>query len=81
MITGRSYTLLPLQGEVFPVVLDYPGCRFACPGLSARWAFSPLHLMTPEYLILHIKLDTLINNCSRHQRLPLDDATNCDALV
>ena len=47
MITGRSYTLLPLQGEVFPVVLGYPGCRFACPGLSARWAFSPLHLMGP----------------------------------
>ena len=60
MITGRGYTLLPLQGEVFPVVLGYPGCRFACPGLSARWAFSPLHLMTPGYLILHIKLDTLI---------------------
>ena len=59
MITGRGYTLLPLQGEVFPV-LGYPGCRFACPGLSARWAFSPLHLMTPGYLILHIKLDTLI---------------------
>ena len=47
MITGRGYTLLPLQGEVFPVVLGYPGCRFACPGLSARWAFSPLHLMGP----------------------------------
>ena len=47
MITGRSYTLSPLQGEVFPVVLGYPGCRFACPGLSARWAFSPLHLMGP----------------------------------
>ena len=60
MITGRGYTLLPLQGEVFPVVLGYPGCRFACPGLSARWAFSPLHLMTPGYLILHIKLDTLV---------------------
>ena len=47
MITGRGNTLLPLQGEVFPVVLGYPGCRFACPGLSARWAFSPLHLMGP----------------------------------
>ena len=71
MITGRGYTLLPLQGEVFPVVLGYPGCRFACPGLSARWAFSPLHLMAPLhlmdplYLILHIKLDTLIKNTKR----------------
>ena len=52
MITGRGYTLLPLQGEVFPVVLGYPGYRFACPGLSARWAFSPLHLMAPLFLII-----------------------------
>ena len=60
MITGRGYTLLPLQGEDYPVMPDYPGCRFACPGLSARWAFSPLHLMAPLFLIFHIKLDTLL---------------------
>ena len=57
----RGNTLLPLQGVKIPVVLGYPGCRFACPGLSARWAFSPLYLMTPLYLILHVKLDTLKN--------------------
>ena len=58
----RGNTLLPLQGVKIPVVLGYPGCRFACPGLSARWAFSPLYLMTPLYLILHVKLDTLKNS-------------------
>ena len=58
----RGNTLLPLQGVKSPVILGYPGCRFACPGLSARWAFSPLCLMTPLYLILHVKLDTLINS-------------------
>ena len=58
----RGNTLLPLQGMKFPVILGYPGCRFACPGLSARWAFSPLCLMTPLYLILHVKLDTLKNS-------------------
>ena len=55
----RGNTLLPLQGVKSPVILGYPGCRFACPGLSARWAFSPLCLITPLYLILHVKLDTL----------------------
>ncbi len=55
----RGNTLLPLQGVKSPVILGYPECRFACPGLSARWAFSPLYLMTPLYLILHVKLDTL----------------------
>ena len=58
----RGNTLLPLQGVKSPVILGYPGCRFACPGLSARWAFSPLYLMTPLYLILHVKLDTLNNS-------------------
>ena len=37
---------LPYRARFSPV-LGYPGCRFACPGLSARWAFSPLHLMGP----------------------------------
>ena len=44
----RGNTLLPLQGVKSPVILGYPGCRFACPGLSARWAFSPLCLITPR---------------------------------
>ena len=44
----RGNTLLPLQGVKSPVILGYPGCRFACPGLSARWAFSPLYLITPR---------------------------------
>ena len=41
----RGNTLLPLHGVKSPVIPDYPGCRFACPGLSARWAFSPLSPM------------------------------------
>ena len=44
----RDNTLLPLQGVKSPVILGYPGCRFACPGLSTRWAFSPLYLITPR---------------------------------
>ena len=37
-------------------------CKIRHPGLSARWAFSPLHLMASLYLIFHIKLDTLNNS-------------------
>ena len=33
-------TLLPLQGVNAMAIRD-PGCRFACPGLGAHWAFSP----------------------------------------
>ena len=40
-----GYTLLPIQGEQW-AELHYPGCRFACPGLCARWAFSPLAART-----------------------------------
>ena len=50
-----GYTLLPfafplsrrplVQGEQW-AELHYPGCRFACPGLCARWAFSPLAART-----------------------------------
>ena len=40
-----GYTLLPFQGEQW-AELHYPGCRFACPGLRARWAFSPLAART-----------------------------------
>ena len=38
----------PYRALDSPVIPDYPGCRFACPGLSARWAFSPLYLITPR---------------------------------
>ena len=31
--------LCPFRAHVNPN--GYPGCRFACPGLCARWAFSP----------------------------------------
>ena len=32
--------LLPFQG-VNAMTIRNPGCRFACPGLCAYWAFSP----------------------------------------
>ena len=38
----------PYRALDSPVIPDYPGCRFTCPGLSARWAFSPLYLITPR---------------------------------
>ena len=47
MITGRGYTLLPLQGEVFPVVLGYPGCRFALPWAKRSLGFQPVALDGP----------------------------------
>ena len=50
-LSSRGYTLLPLQGVGLLVIPDYPGCRFACPGLRARWDFSPLCLMSLGYVL------------------------------
>ncbi len=63
MITDIAYryqTLLKQTEEVgwgtglkSPVILGYPGGRFACPGLSASWAFSPLSPMprVPDFAL------------------------------
>ena len=40
-------------GRELHVIIGYPECRFACPGLSARWAFSPLCQMTRITNVVH----------------------------
>ena len=53
LLSGESpkhiVMLLPLQGATAPIRVN-PGCRFACPGLSAPLGFQPALAHT---LLLH----------------------------
>ena len=40
---------------------SYPGCRYACPGLCACWAFSPLCLnQKPQYFIYRTAIISIL---------------------